>query len=243
MKIGYFAPSYNRPEKSTTQENYPFVKLIVSDAEGWDYRDNGNIVEVCPDTAQGNLCRVRNWILDKFQDEYDCIVLLDDDIGGVFEWQEQEKRKMEGEEFMEFCEMAAIMAEDAGVYFWGVNPGKDKGSYREHTPISFSSYICGSVQAFMKGNKLRYDEKLPLKEDYDMTLQQLKKYHYVLRFNWVVLDVKQSEQEGGCATYRNLDREKEQFFRLQKKWGGKIVTYDKLSKAVFDYNPILKLPY
>ena len=47
---------------------------------------------------------------------------------------------------------------------------------------------------------------------------------------------------GGCATYRNLQREKEQFKLLQDKWGNKIIKKDKNSKKNYDINPILKSP-
>lgn len=63
---------------------------------------------------------------------------------------------------------------------------------------------------FLRGNECFYDEALPLKEDYDMTLQQLRRHRIALRLNKYFYRVKQSEQVGGCATYRNLDKEREQ---------------------------------
>ena len=51
-----------------------------------------------------------------------------------------------------------------------------------------------------------------------MTLQQCNKYRRVLRVNAYHYFCKQSEQSGGCATYRNIDREIQQFEALQKKW-------------------------
>ena len=56
-------------------------------------------------------------------------------------------------------------------------------------------------------------------------------------------------QTGGCATYRSLEREKEQLELLQRKWGSRIVQIDtgeayhmarKIKK--FDLNPIIKIP-
>lgn len=121
-------------------------------------------------------------------------------------------------------------------------------SYRTYTPFGFSKYIGGPLQCFIKGNDCWYDETLPLKEDYDMTLQQCNKYRGCLRLNFLTYNVKQSEQKGGCASYRTLIREKEQFDLLQKKWGSGIVREDKSNKGKtkkkkrFDYNPIIKIP-
>lgn len=134
------------------------------------------------------------------------------------------------------------------LFLLGGNCNMDKLSYREYTPFSFSSYIGGPFQAFIKGNECFYDERLPLKEDYDMTLQQCNKYRGCLRLNFLTYDVKQSEQAGGCATYRNYLKEKEQFELLQAKWGSEIVKEDKSNKGktkkkkMFDYNPIIKIP-
>ncbi|WP_143435191.1 MULTISPECIES: hypothetical protein [Lactobacillus] len=97
---------------------------------------------------------------------------------------------------------------------------------------------------------MRYDERLPLKEDYDMTLQQLNKYRKVLRVNKFFYRVKQAENVGGCASYRNFEFEKEQLNALVNKWGSKIVRMDnadrshnlKKEKKKIDFNPIIKPP-
>ena len=112
------------------------------------------------------------------------------------------------------------------------------------------SYIGSPFSVFLKGNECIYDERLPLKEDYDMTLQQLNKYRYVLRVNKFFYQVRQSEQEGGCAVYRNYDEEEKQLRMLQRKWGIDIVKEDKnlrshnikREKKRIDYNPIIKVP-
>lgn len=240
MKVGIFAPSYKRPERSITQRTYPAVTLIVAESEAKAYTAGGNKILACPDAVQGNLCRVRNWILTEHSD-LDCVVLMDDDCKGVFKWQHQIHRELLPGEFYEFCEMATIMAYDMGVKMWGINCIPDKGAYREHTPFSFVQYIGGPFSGHCKTD-IFYDEDLPLKEDYDMTLQHLQRYGRVLRFNAYHYDVKQAEQKGGCAVYRNTDREREQFEMLQAKWGTKIIQYDKSSKKKFDFNPIMKSP-
>lgn len=59
----------------------------------------------------------------------------------------------------------------------------------------------------MVTNDIRYDEELPLKEDYDMTLQHFHKWGGALRFNAYYYMCKQAQQKGGCATYRNIKEE------------------------------------
>lgn len=240
MKVSFFAPSYKRPEKSVTQINYPFVKLVVRESDAQEYQENGNDIIIVPDSAQGNLCRIRNYILDNFFDT-ECLILLDDDCKGIYRWENQKKIYLSADMLMEFCENAAILCKDYGFKFWGLNCIPDKGAYREHTPFGTLQYIGGPFQAHLK-NHIRYDEDLPLKEDYDITLQHIKENKGCLRINYAFYDVKQAEQAGGCATYRNNANEKKQFDLLQKKWGNSIIKFDNMSKRSFDFNPILKVP-
>lgn len=242
MNIGYFAPSYKRPQKSSTQKIFPFVKIVVKESEAEDYIKNGNDLVICPDSAQGNLCRVRNWILDNYLDKFDAVILLDDDYKNVIRWNNAKQIKLNENEFQELCESIAILCKDFGFYYFGLNCVTDKGAYREHTPISTNKYIGGPFQGFLKGNTLRYDESLNLKEDYDMTLQNLHKYNGCLRANFASYDVKQAEQIGGCASQRNSKEEERQFNLLQKKWGSRIIQKDNTSKRNFDFNPVLKTP-
>lgn len=81
-----------------------------------------------------------------------------------------------------------------------------------------------------------------------MTLQQLNLERVVLRVNAYHYLCKQSENKGGCAAYRNRQREKEQLEALQMKWGTRIVKIDESNKGRsekqkrLDYNPIIKVP-
>lgn len=251
MKISVCAPSYKRAQNITTKETIKGVKYYVDGSEYDDYLkyNKDELIVKCDDGIQGNICRVRNYILKtEFENGADVVLIADDDFRGLYYWEHREKHKVE--DLLSFLEKYSLMAKDLGAYFWGVNINQEKQCYREYTPFSMVSFIGGPFQCFLKGNECWYDEKLPLKEDYDMTLQQCNKYRKVFRVNKYFYDCKQSEQKGGCAAYRNLDREKEQFYLLQKKWGSAIVKRDSnnrshnlvRAKKKEDYNPIIKVP-
>lgn len=252
MDIRVCIPSYKRP-KVETLDYIPWAKVFVdgSELEEYQKQNKGADIVGVPDGVQGNLCRIRNWIIDdQFADGADVVVIVDDDMKGIYRWQNKKKHLIKTEDLMAMLEHYSVMCVDLGAYFWGVNINQDKQVYREYSPFSTTSYIGGPFQAFIKDGGLRYDERLPLKEDYDMTLQQLNKYRKVLRVNSHFYVVKQSEQTGGCAVYRNYKREEEQLASLQKKWGSKIVKIDgadrsnnlKKKKVRIDYNPIIKVP-
>lgn len=249
MKISLNCPSYKRPYVETL-EYLPYCKVWVDEGEHPAYKaanpKDANIIS-CPKGIQGNLCRIRNYILDtEFANGYDAVVIVDDDLKGLYRFETDGtfgyvKKKIETDDFMDFLEHYTALCDEFGFKFWGVNCNSDSLSYRHYTPFSTVSYIGGPFQAHLK-NELRYDEALPLKEDYDMTLQHMNRYRGALRVNMYHYDCKQSEQAGGCATYRNYEREKQQFLLLQKKWGERIVKMDTKSKKSFDYNPIIKIP-
>lgn len=252
MKISVCCPSYKRYYVETL-EYLPFCKVYVDGKEYDNYKKNNpeaNLIK-CEDGIQGNLCRVRNYILEKeFELGMDIVLIIDDDLSGLFYWEKNQSRLLESEMFLGFIEKYSILARDIGAYFWGVNVNQDRQVYREYSPFSTTSYIGGPFQCFLKGNGLRYDERLMLKEDYDMTLQQLNKYRVVFRVNKYFYIAKQSKQRGGCASYRSIEKEMEQLEMLRKKWGSKIVKIDssnrshnlKKKKKKIDYNPIIHVP-
>lgn len=239
MEIKYFSPSYKRPDGVTTQKYLPFCKYVVAESEAEEYLRNGHDCWIVPDSAQGSVSRIRNYILDNA--DADKIVMLDDDLSYLGRWNRQKQTRLSADDVLEFCEMGFSLADDLGVKYWGVNILPDKGAYREYTPFSMTSVILGPFQAF-NGLDLRYDEKLPLKEDYDLSLQVLNKYRSTLRFNAYHYVCKQQTNKGGCASYRTIEREKQQFLAFQKKWGSKIVKMDTASKKSFDINPVVKVP-
>lgn len=262
-------PSYRRPGNVETLKLLPSATVFVAEAEGDAYRAANplaNIVTV-PNEVQGNLCRVRNWIMDEAAAAGVILCIVDDDMQGFGYWKNgagmmegaRSKRSKKAAEVMldeaglySMIERYSLVAMELGVYLWGVNVNPDPLNYREYTPFSFTAYIGGPFQVHMPGSPLRFDESLPLKEDYDFFLQHLNKYRKCLRVNKYFYRVRQAEQAGGCATYRSLREEIKQFGLLQAKWGSEIVQSDarrkgltkkgKQSNLEFDINPVIHAP-
>ena len=254
MKISVCSPSYKRP-KVKTLEYLPFCRIYVDPKEYAKYKKENPTADIvtCKTGIQGNVARVRNHILDReFAAGADAVVIVDDDMTSMGYYENgTDKKRLATEDFLPFVEKYTVMAQDMGVKLWGVNVNFDPQCYRTCTPFSTLSFIGGPFGCFLKGNICRYDETLPLKEDYDMTIQQIRQYRAVLRINKYHYIVKQSKQSGGCASMRNLETEKEQLLLLQKKWGKKIVKFDTIDRnhktkkyrtASFDYNPVIHIP-
>lgn len=233
MDFKIFAPSYKRGEAVILHKRYD-VTYVIHEENEKEY--DGKPFIICP-LPSGNVARVRNWILKQGEN----IVMMDDDIKAVTMWNNRKLVFLDRLHFNEFIETAFIMTEDAGLKMWGVNCVTDKGAYREYTPINFLNYISATLCGH-RSTDLFYDETFSLKEDYDLSLQHFYKYNGALRFNNISYIVDHNKLTGGCSTYRNLNREKEQLFKLMEKWGKDVVTIDHNSRRSFDFNPILKVP-
>ena len=240
-----YCPSTGRAKTATTQRYLPEAVYVVAECEAEAYRETGKTVMECPDEVQGNPATVRNWILDNCGE---AVLIADDDIRWISRWENQQERKLKTDEAMEFIEHGFTLAEQAGAKMWGVSPLRDKGAYMEYTPVNLTKYIGSPFHAHLN-NECRYEDELPLKLDYDMSLQVLNRYRRVLRFNAFYL-IRANSLRGGCSRMRTLSREKEQFRRLQQKWGRRIVRRDggenrqktRRAEKIQDTDPILKVP-
>ena len=250
MRVSLTAPSYRRPRVETL-DVFPGCRVYVAESELEGYLEanpEGSDIVAVPDRVQGNLCRVRNYILDtEFSRGADAVCIVDDDMRGVFRWEREgnygyNQRWLDEEELRETLEAFSELCYEWGYRFWGLNPGMtDAQSYQQQSPFNTTKYIGGPVQVHLR-NPLRYDERLNLKEDHDMTMQHLHRYRGALRVNMYSYDCKQAEQAGGCANQRNSDEERRQLELLRKKWGKSVFIDDRKSKRSFDFNPIFKTP-
>ena len=239
MKI--ISPSYKRAETVKTHLILSNIEYAVHEFEAQEYRDAGHSVIELPDSTRGNIPNLRNWLIEKYGDSD--LIFIDDDIEAFTYWDNCEQTHLSGDDLEEHIELMLMLAKEMGVCLFGVNPAIDKGSYREYTPFSTTSYISCSFHGMigMKNLPYRYDPKLPLKEDYDFTIQVCNGERKTLRFNRYGMKKKDHGNTGGCADYRTLEIEKEQFDLLQRKWGSQIVKQDTASKG-YDLNPIIKIP-
>lgn len=256
MKISVNAPSYRRAGAVKTLDYIPYCRIWVDEDEFGQYKKENSNADIisCPKGIQGNLCRVRNYILEQeFLRGMDAVLLIDDDLQYIARFENEgnfgyKNYKINSDELLFVLEKYSTLAKDWGAFFWGVNCVQEPWAYSHNNPFSTRAYIGGPFQCFLRGNDCWYDESLPLKEDYDMTLQQVNKHRIALRVNSMHYVCDQSTSKGGCASYRNIEREKEQIIRLQKKWGRNIVRIDKKNRSSIDghiyedYNPIIHIP-
>src|SRR5262245_48306414 len=138
MRIRICCPSYGRADALDTAKYIPSVSVFVDPSEFAAYRklNPGAQIVKCPPGVQGKVPRTRNYILNSsFKAGADVVVLLDDDLQGIYIWEkrktgEREKVLVDANNFERFIEKFSIMAQDMGAYLWGVHIAPDKMLYK-----------------------------------------------------------------------------------------------------------------
>lgn len=218
-------PSYRRVTSAISHKLFPPEKFwyVVREFEAPAYRKVWPQVIAIPDGAVSNIADTRNWIWSYAEQlGIRWLVQCDDDIKR-FLWLLHRKRHYLDVSALDQIVLNGFqMAEDAGTCLWGMNIVPDPMSYYPNTPFAFDKPVLGPFLGTVD-MKLRSDERLTLKEDYDLFLQAMSHSGKVLRFNYLYYDCDHQELAGGCQTYRTSEKEAEQNLLLQQKWGSEIV--------------------
>lgn len=164
---------------------------------------------------------VRNFILDYFK-KGDQVMMLDDDVQGFYKLSGKELKKMEVAETMNLFEKSFKICENGGAKYWGFYPIANNFYMNCKNPINVKGFIiataCGTIV-----DELRYDKHSDLKCDYDFTMQHIKKFGKVLRWNCYAVKAKHYTNKGGCVMTRTKEKEKKVCDYLKKKYPGAIV--------------------
>lgn len=103
----------------------------------------------------------------------------------------------------------------------GVYPLGNTGMAFKCKPLGYTSFILGDF--FCSDNSpCRFDLRMSLKEDYDLTCSHLQRHGLVLRLNRLVIQAKHETNAGGACAARDPDGVKERYNIgiLREKWPG-----------------------
>lgn len=186
---------------------------VVGDGESQAYLDAGARYVI----EGGGLCASRNKALDHaFAENHICIQISDDLSKLEIIDNEVEKTKRPAS----FRECADYLIESMNknhAKLSGVAPTANAFYYQKE--FNFSSFIVGDFIA-VKPSPLRFDEKMRLKEDYDFTVQHLKKYSSIVRANKILASFAHRTNKGGAVDYRTSELEQQSIAYLMDKWPG-----------------------
>jgi len=215
MKIAI--PSYRRPIVKTLALLNEFsrdeIYIFVHDAEDYaKYQINAERAHIIQTNAPLGIVNQRNFILDYFP-EGERILMLDDDIKKILRM--FYKRLIVVTDLRKLFKMGFELCEAKGYKLWGIYPIKN--IFFMKMKASERHFIIGTLTGIIN-NKLRYDQNLKVKEDYDFTLQNIIKFGGALRLDYYTIEAEHYTNKGGCVDYRNEQIERECADYLIKKY-------------------------
>ena len=244
-------PSYKRWEELPGYDYFKTAKYIVPESQYNDYvcgRDKKRFIAI-PDSDDGNIVKKRNWILKNIPRP---LIMIDDDVdkltmceGGEYFKEHGRAKQMiplTPEQAEGIFIQAANLAYMWGCPMFGFNLNTDGRNYQQYKPFSLTQPILGPCSGHLE-HDLLYDEKMDLKEDYDISIQALNKYRKILRINKYAVNAAHKSNKGGCVSYRTLEREEAACKAIEKKWGTKIIHYNiEKGKYTSYLNGIVHIP-
>lgn len=192
----------------------------VGDGEGDAYREHGAEYVI----ESGGLCESRNAILrDAWALDVPALELSDDLKKFEEAYFEPTKGKCVsrpiGFDTAVVRMLKALL--DTRAKLCGVAPTNNAFYFNPKRPVHTRAFIVGDM-ILVKPSDIFFDEGLKLKEDYDYTLQHLKKFGRIARCDGVLAHFAHRTNSGGACAFRTAEREQEAIAFLKNKWGGLI---------------------
>ncbi len=218
-------PSKGRPHKVKSAEILKSATLFVPESEAEAYQVMGHERVVAVPAAVRGITRTRNWILDNVEDPW--VVMVDDDViaAGYIELLERNSkhRRGQGEDFWlgEFRKLFEV-TEDLGFRVWGISTEASLRSVYPYKPFLFHSYVTASCMGILNYTGIRFDERFPVKEDYELCLRCIKEDGGVVAARYLYWQNSHWADKGGCHDYRTQEMEREAIKGLKGLYPGMV---------------------
>lgn len=210
--------SSGRHDKQITWEALPeklrsFVEIVVPATEYDKYNDLGLPVSTTPPSIRG-VGPTRQWIIDTSPNK---VIMLDDDLT-FFARREDEPdkfRKLDSpqELIAPFTEISQLLDFSAHV-----GMATREGGNRAIEPYLNNTRMLRVLAYranFLRKRGVRFD-RIPVMEDFDVTLQLLRMGAPNVLLNTYVQDQFGSNTDGGCSQYRTMETQAEAAHRLKE---------------------------
>ena len=207
------------------------VVWYVGKGEKKDYLEAGAEIVI----ESGALCHSRNQVMEDSKVDYS--VQLSDDLKGFEKVSVLGSKKVKVPISLDdLLKEITNKMEKYNLYLGAVSPTNNEFYYSETRPIGFRHFCLGDFHVIKKCD-LRFDEKMTLKEDYDYTLQHIKKFGGVCRLNYILPTFVHRVNKGGAVAIRNTETERKNINYLKQKWGNIIKDNPRRPNEI-----LLKLP-
>ena len=227
--------SHLRPENVK-----PMSKLVgaatwyVGHGESYDYRPTSTVPHGVVES--GGLCRSRNAILDDAFALGVPAVELSDDMRKLEFAKTKNRADLQPMTFPEAVAFLLKTMEEFGSWLGGVAPTANPFYLNPKKPVKQHHFVVGDF-IVVRPTELRFDEGMRLKEDYDYTLQHIRRYGGIARCDNIMATFLHRGNAGGACAVRTSELEQESISHLKRKWPGFIHDNPKRRDEV-----VLKMP-
>ena len=171
-------------------------------------------------TTRG-LVNARNMVLTNAFAENKTAVMLDDDLKKIEMGGEYNGKKIALEiTVKEALQYIYQSLQTSPFYLAGTAPTPNLFYCEPKKPFSYTHFIGGWLMMIRPHDQpLHFDSALRTKEDYDYTLQHIKRFGGALRCNTILATFEHYTNKGGVVEYRTPEIEQQSIKRLKEKWG------------------------
>jgi hypothetical protein len=209
-------PSHKRAERMPQLLSLlPTATICVEESEGAAYAARVPEGQLLLHPPVPGMAALRNWLLDHCPTE--TCVQIDDDLEAIFSQTWERARKITDPNIIrQLIENGVNIATDLGLglFCWGRMPVFYNGA----KPFGLTSMAMGAV--VIRRGRLRFDDRITMHEDFDLTLQALLVDRVVLcdrRFYWDFGTL--YGEPGGAQAQRTAERMRALKVILKEKWG------------------------
>lgn len=190
------------------------VIWFVPSEDAYDYRHlaKGTVVSVSAGVGTHGLPIARNLAL--LRAGTGVCIQTSDDLKGFLKLQEGAKRGAVPATWPEVREALLGALDAKGAHLAGLPPTANP--FFSKPGIKSKAFIIGDL--FATFGDCRFDETLPLKEDYDFSCRHLEKYGQVARVGDFLAEYAHYKNRGGAVSYRTEQLEEVTCARLLDRW-------------------------
>lgn len=228
----YLIPTYRKSEIKTAELLKDLDYLLFTDKQDFDILDKKYNCFLLPDGVQGNISRVRNFILNYARDKkISSFVMCDDDISILYKYDAEIKSRRREINPIIFDNILNcfdnLFIENEKCIGWTISETEQPRDYKGKIDCNNACFMSGTFSIYFTDRiNFEFDENLSLKEDYDFTLQALTSGKIIYRFKGLCYKPERAtlniKNFGGCSTYRTKEKELQQIKLMEQKWKGLI---------------------
>lgn len=232
-----YIPTYGRVGAQATYDAIPDdwaarTMLVAEEDEALYLDARGYNVIACPVQGPGDgkgIAATRQWILDQHDVELfgSNVLMMDDDLHFA------RRRKDDRAKFVpaDDIDLRQMLHRLAGMFEFspmiGVAARSGANRVTDHYRLNERMFkVLGVHVPTFREEGFKAD-RVPLMEDFDLSLQFLTHGYPTLMLNDYVVDDARSNAAGGCSTYRDTLAQAEAAWWMAEHWPGLVTTVDR----------------